>query len=1137
MPIAPILRLTQTASQANRHTITLEWLEKGTNQTASTTVESAMTEEDQRDIAWYVEEYAEYPFEPHRQRATEIEARLSTLGCELFNKLFKANQDTQRIWFEAARRLDNVRVEIVTNAEHATTLPWELLRDPETKRVLALHAQAFVRAAPNVARTPLVLKQAAVMRILLVICRPVDDGDYAPFRSVASRLLKSLSAEAREVFQLEVLRPPTFARLTRVLRDAKAANKPYHVVHFDGHGVFDGRGVYALSNTLPEDMSKFTDRGAGPQGFLLFESDTTTNRREFVDGSRLGKLLVQNNVSLLVLNACRAIPDAPAAADHTQREANAPAPAVTEANPNAKVCAFGSLAQQVLLTGVGGVVALRYNVHVVTAAQFVAKVYQALVQGMALGEAVSQGRKDLHTQPEREIVQKVKLQDWLVPVVYETQAMRMFQPSPAAKALAITIEQANATPQCGELDPELPQTPETGFFGRDETLLALERGFDRHHVVLLHALVGSGKTTTAAEFARWYALTGGVHGPVLWSNFEQHTSLMQVLDRLGLRFNQDLQQSGHDWRTITDPAQKRDLALQILRQVPVLWVWDNVESVAGFPRNEQQALADFLRAAKDSQAKFLLTSRRDEQAWLGELPVRVVLPPMPIHERNQLAKQLAAKYEAPLRQDDWTPLLMYGDGNPLTLTVTLGRALRELEAGEAISKDNANEGQSIRFGTSLRDSFATKFNEQESAMLALLHHFQGFVDVDALHLMGNTDNGWHVPAIAGLTREKGVALLDRAAATFGLLTAQGDGYYSIHRELSWFLRSIYEKNLQTGADRAYVEAMGALGDYYHHQYEGGNRDMIAQLHAEEANLLHARRLALQHEWYGGAIIGVMQGLRSLYAHTGRHTEWRALVDKIVPVFVDPTSDGPLHGRDAEWALVTEYRVLLLKEERQWAAAAKLQGLRVNYDRQQAAPLLVWFRALPLEELEKLEKLEKPEKLKKLKELKELKKLEELDGEQRNTLRSLAVSVEQLGHLQREQGVAACVDSYQESYDLALRMTIVSLAPLAGEYAVAASCAFNLGRCYAETPALRDLAQAEAWYRRNLEVTPESDQASRGKTLGQLGLVTYERFMEARQTGQPEAVLQAHLRNTLWAYQEVLHTFPLDPKNPKEIPHN
>ena len=52
----------------------------------------------------------------------------------------------------------------------------------------------------------------------------------------------------------------------------------------------------------------------------------------------------------------------------------------------------------------------------------------------------------------------------------------------------------------------------------------------------LHAYAGSGKTSTAAEFARWYRQTGGLSGPVLFTSFEQHKRLPQVLDELGRVF-------------------------------------------------------------------------------------------------------------------------------------------------------------------------------------------------------------------------------------------------------------------------------------------------------------------------------------------------------------------------------------------------------------------------------------------------------------------------------------------------------------------------------------------------------------------------------------------------------------------------
>jgi hypothetical protein len=111
-----------------------------------------------------------------------------------------------------------------------------------------------------------------------------------------------------------------------------------------------------------------------------------------------------------------------------------------------------------------------------------------------------------------------------------------------------------------------------------------------------------------------------------------------------------------------------------------------VEPVTGFPAGtpsawsaaEQRELADFLRDTKETQARFLLTSRRDERGWLGELPARVTMPPMPMQERIQLAKALAARHGKPLTAvDDWRPLLQLTGGNPLTLTVVVGQALRD----------------------------------------------------------------------------------------------------------------------------------------------------------------------------------------------------------------------------------------------------------------------------------------------------------------------------------------------------------------------------------------------------------------------------------------------------------------------------
>jgi hypothetical protein len=188
------------------------------------------------------------------------------------------------------------------------------------------------------------------IRILLVICRPQGRGDVL-FRSVASRLIKGLGTRP-DGFQLDILRPPTFEQLGRVLRQAKAQGKPYHVVHFDGHGIYQNSSQLAL-NTNP---LMFVDHRPGMHEYLAFENGMTDENVEFVNGSDLGQLLVETNVPVLVLNACRSAhaepQDAPAQIDETSEQVD---------DLHTQVRSFGSLAQEVMDAGVAGVVAMRYD--------------------------------------------------------------------------------------------------------------------------------------------------------------------------------------------------------------------------------------------------------------------------------------------------------------------------------------------------------------------------------------------------------------------------------------------------------------------------------------------------------------------------------------------------------------------------------------------------------------------------------------------------------------------------------------------------------------------------------------------------------------------------------------------------------
>ncbi|MBK8930887.1 MAG: CHAT domain-containing protein [Chloroflexi bacterium] len=1017
----PTLRLTQETIAENQYRARLRLEGDGLPQEATAVFTFALTAQDREDLRWYLEDFLQYPRDPAPAIAARIEQRLADVGDELFRAIFQADDDARDLWATLRANLNNTRVEIVTGVAEAAAIPWELLRDPKTGVHLALRAPAFVRSHAQTAQKAYwaAPDPADPIRILLVICRPGGSRDV-PFRSVASQLVKGLSDTARQRFDLDVLRPPTFAQLSQTLHQAKDNGRPYHIVHFDGHGAYldtpeSGGGLWRRLSPL-----LLSGQRTGKHGYLLFENPGQDENSQYVDGPALGKLLVDANVPVLVLNACRsAHADPPPQPETAVASAALGSAQSAQQSAHDNVRAFGSLAHEVIDAGVAGVVAMRYNVYVVTAAQFVADLYAGLVQGRPLGQAVTRGRQQLNAQPQREIgFRPLPLQDWQVPVVYEAAPLPLFPPLPDGGELSINLTPGESASAAGSIDQEMPPAPDVGFYGRDETLLALDRAFDRDPILLLHAFAGSGKTTTAAEFARWYSLTGGVDGPVLFTSFERYLPLPRVLDKFGQIFGPALDQIGVPWLALSDDD-RRAVALQVMAQVPLLWIWDNVEPVSGFPTGapadwtaaEQAELKRFLQDARQTKAKFLLTSRRDERGWLNDLPTRLAVPPMPFQERVQLARAIAGKQNKRLDEvEAWRPLLEYTQGNPLTLTTIVGQALRDgltskeqiaayvaqLRRGEAVFADEPAQGRAKSLGASLSYGFAASFNDTERQQLALLHFFQGFVDVDALRVMGQPDADWALPALRGLTREQGIALLDRAAEV-GLLTALGRGFYRIHPALPWYFRQLFEQyygeqsevsgdpddlnrqssivNRQSPV-RAFVEAMGQLGDYYHDQYEGGNRDVIGVLGLEEANLRHARRLARQHGWWG-AVTSAMQGLRSLYDHTGRRGEWARLVAEIVPDFVDPATDGPLPGREEQWSLVTQHRVRLAREQRDWPEAERLQRVRVDWDRQRAAAALARPPA-------------------------------ELTSGERNAIRTLAASLHELGRSCGNRKAGLCV---------------------------------------------------------------------------------------------------------------------------------
>ena len=146
------LRLTQTSPTSGRHRVQLDLDGDGLPQSAVAEFAFALVDQDREDLRWYLEDYLKYPVDPAPRIAARVQERMAEVGRELFSAIFDSDSGARALWADASRDLAGTRVEVVSEVDAATALPWELLRVPATDTPVALEAAAFVRAQRQVAR-------------------------------------------------------------------------------------------------------------------------------------------------------------------------------------------------------------------------------------------------------------------------------------------------------------------------------------------------------------------------------------------------------------------------------------------------------------------------------------------------------------------------------------------------------------------------------------------------------------------------------------------------------------------------------------------------------------------------------------------------------------------------------------------------------------------------------------------------------------------------------------------------------------------------------------------------------------------------------------------------------------------------
>ncbi|WP_321339464.1 tetratricopeptide repeat protein [uncultured Cohaesibacter sp.] len=787
--------------------------------------EFPLSDRDLEDLRWYLEDYLIAPYAVYEERGRGIEGKLAGWGEALFNLLFKQGLPARDAYL-TARETDT---ELIITSEYPEflALPWELIKDPERDSPLALSLCGIRRGCKT--SSPLTsVPSGEVLRVLMVISRPsgLDDIDY----QMVARPLHDRLQLVRGKVQFDVLRPPTLDALKAQLLEAKLKGDPYHVLHFDGHGVQRNGGAGAMFDAAAEPNAE--------TGFLAFEKEN--GGIELVAAGDFALLVKEGAVPLVVLNACQS------AAMGTS--------------------AGASVATRLLEEGARSVIAMSHSVYAVAAADFMAQFYEELFKGQSMLEAVTAGRKQLRRSINRPSSKgPLPLQDWCVPVLYARSAMSF--PSLATTEAKASTQEAfgkilekvktqdkKANKNQDAIDGDIAAEADI-FVGRGSEFYKLELAAQYQKVMIIHGPAGTGKTELAKGFARWWRDTGGLFRQdlVFFHSFEPGLAsfgLQGVLSELAIRLLPS------DQLAQLNPDQLRSFMVRALRDHAMLLIWDNFESVYSMPDKDgatapldeegRREIDAFLaEIAKPGGKSVVLITSRTKEDWLDASFRRIELGSLTPQEAAEYGELLLAPYAEARRRPSQDPkgyedLLAQLEGHPLSMKLILphleNHSPRTLLAGlkgqGSLPPGFEGEGRTKGLGASMLYSLS-HLEADDRHRLQILSLFEGVVDADILGVLSAQEGA--PSQFAGQSTDNWVKLLDQATS-LGLLTSLGAGLYRLHPALPAFLAAQWRANAKDTFEAehkavrtALITAHAALGGWLRQQIEGGNAGLAFKL--------------------------------------------------------------------------------------------------------------------------------------------------------------------------------------------------------------------------------------------------------------------------------------------------------------------
>ncbi|MCZ8202201.1 tetratricopeptide repeat protein [Microcystis sp. LE19-55.1A] len=625
------------------------------------TVTDPFTNQEEKDLEWYFEEWLVFPT-LETDKAQKAANSVQNYGENLFKQVFQSNLNAYGEYRDLRKQLSQLQIIIESQSPEFQALHWEALKDPDLPRPFSIDC-IISRQRRGATVVPVQMATYPTINLLVVIARPNEESDVN-YRTISRPLVELVNSSEIPV-KIDILRPGTYESLTRHL-DEKGEGY-YHVIHFDVHGglmeyeqyqrqVHGDSWRYQRGWGL-EDLAEYE----GVKAFLFLEGEEKGQATP-VEATELANLLTGKNIPICILNACQS------------------AKQISQESEDYRETSLGS---RLMTAGMQAVVAMGYSVTVSAAKLMMKPIYQQLLNGKDLTEAMRKGRLELFNNKQRRAYYntRIDLEDWLLPVIYcrgkINLNLRPFTPEEEEKYWEHIGNQY------------VFPLPEYGFVGRDLEILKMEKALLKHNILLLKGMGGTGKTTLLNYLREWWQKTNWATHIFYFGYDRKAWTLEQIVYEIGQGIYNRFEQASFQAMNLKARVKKLE---QKLRSEAYILILDNLESVTGqplaiqntLPENEREEIAEFLKNLVEGKTKVILGSR-SEETWLQRRTFKeniYQLQGLDQESRTELAERIlerqAKSRKNAIKKDDYFKRLMkLLAGYPLAMEVVLANLKRQ----------------------------------------------------------------------------------------------------------------------------------------------------------------------------------------------------------------------------------------------------------------------------------------------------------------------------------------------------------------------------------------------------------------------------------------------------------------------------